>query len=119
MLNEKTCPTCNTAFTCGSNAASCWCLSYPRIMSVEANAGCHCPDCLARAIGQRIATRLSGLSHDDALAEAKPHASERQLFEHIDYTMEDNLLVFTRWYLLKKGKCCGKSCRHCPYPRES
>jgi hypothetical protein len=31
-----------------------------------------------------------------------------------DYTMEDGLLVFTRYYLLQRA-CCGNGCRNCPY----
>ena len=116
MPTEKICPSCQPAFTCGHTAGSCWCFNYPAIMPVDKSAKCHCPDCLARAIGTQIDQRLSGLTHEEALAEAKTFANQRQLFEHIDYTMENGLLVFTRWHLLKKGKCCGKECRHCPYP---
>lgn len=39
-------------------------------------------------------------------------ASER------DYYVERGRVVFTAAYLLRRGKCCGNSCRHCPYRRE-
>lgn len=31
------------------------------------------------------------------------------------YYIENGLLVFTEAYLLKRGYCCKRSCRHCPY----
>lgn len=31
------------------------------------------------------------------------------------YFNEHGLLVFTRTYHLKRGKCCGSGCIHCPY----
>jgi len=32
-----------------------------------------------------------------------------------DYYMEGGNMVFTAAYHLKRGYCCGSSCRHCPY----
>ncbi|MSP26465.1 MAG: hypothetical protein EXR75_15205 [Myxococcales bacterium] len=40
---------------------------------------------------------------------------EPQLVQGVDYTMEGPNLVFTAHYLLKRGSCCNKGCRHCPY----
>ncbi len=34
---------------------------------------------------------------------------------HEDYYFEDGKMVFTAAYHLKRGSCCGSSCRHCPY----
>ena len=31
------------------------------------------------------------------------------------YFDRSGLMVFTTAYHLKKGFCCGKGCRHCPY----
>lgn len=31
------------------------------------------------------------------------------------YYMENGLIVFTEAYHLKRGYCCKKGCRHCPY----
>nr|WP_286203495.1 DUF5522 domain-containing protein [Pseudoalteromonas sp. NBT06-2] len=33
----------------------------------------------------------------------------------MDYTIENDLYIFSTWYHLKRGKCCGNGCRHCPY----
>jgi hypothetical protein len=32
-----------------------------------------------------------------------------------DFYMDGPYLVFTAAYHLKRGYCCGSSCRHCPY----
>lgn len=32
-----------------------------------------------------------------------------------DYYIEDGFLVFTAFYLQKRGYCCQSGCRHCPY----
>lgn len=38
-----------------------------------------------------------------------------RLIERLDYYVEDGKVVFTAHYLLKRGFCCNKGCRHCPY----
>jgi hypothetical protein len=38
----------------------------------------------------------------------------------IDYIMdEDGHAQFTREYLLKRGNCCERDCRYCPFVRSS
>ena len=38
------------------------------------------------------------------------------LIEGEDYYLnEDGLMVLTSSYHLRKGKCCGNGCLHCPY----
>jgi hypothetical protein len=42
------------------------------------------------------------------------------LQEGIDYYLnEDGLMVLTSAYHLKRGSCCGRGCRHCPYNYEN
>lgn len=31
------------------------------------------------------------------------------------YFNEEGLMIFTAHFLLKRGRCCGLGCRHCPY----
>jgi hypothetical protein len=31
------------------------------------------------------------------------------------YYNEDDLMVLTELFLLKRGKCCRSGCKHCPY----
>ena len=38
-----------------------------------------------------------------------------KLIEGIDYIIEDDKMVFTREFLLKRGYCCNSRCRNCPY----
>ena len=36
--------------------------------------------------------------------------------EHKDYNiLPDGRLVFTAFYLLERGYCCGNGCLNCPY----
>ncbi|MBX7172577.1 MAG: hypothetical protein K1X72_16535 [Pyrinomonadaceae bacterium] len=39
--------------------------------------------------------------------------------EDVDYYFENGLMVLTAHFLLKRGYCCGNSCRHCPYEDQS
>jgi hypothetical protein len=32
-----------------------------------------------------------------------------------DFYFENGLMVLTRHYLLDRGYCCERGCRHCPY----
>lgn len=32
-----------------------------------------------------------------------------------DYYVEDGLIVMTAAYHIKRGSCCGSSCKWCPY----
>ena len=41
-----------------------------------------------------------------------------KLVEGIDYVLEDNKMVFTREFLLKRGYCCNSRCRNCPYSKK-
>jgi hypothetical protein len=41
------------------------------------------------------------------------------LVEGIDYHVEDGRWVFTAFYHLKRGFCCGNGCRHCPYSEKA
>lgn len=37
------------------------------------------------------------------------------LVEGLDYILENNKMVFTKEFLLKRGYCCNSKCRNCPY----
>ena len=46
-------------------------------------------------------------------------AEKREKFvEGVDYYFENGLMVLTAHFLLKRGYCCGNSCRHCPFPKQ-
>jgi hypothetical protein len=38
-----------------------------------------------------------------------------RLVEGVDYYFENGLMVFTAYYLARRGFCCNNGCRHCPY----
>jgi hypothetical protein len=40
---------------------------------------------------------------------------EKKLVEGIDFCFENNLMVLTEHFLLKRGYCCENNCRNCPY----
>lgn len=109
------CAECGATFQCGHPSDGCWCSAYPKVMPLRPDARCLCPACLAKAVAKRIGDLLSGLSHEDALSLAAQHTGGR-VIEHIDYTVENGDAVFTSWFLLKQGSCCGNGCRNCPYP---
>ncbi len=37
------------------------------------------------------------------------------LEEGVDYYLENGLMVLTAAFLSKRGYCCERGCRHCPY----
>jgi len=41
--------------------------------------------------------------------------SKKEFIEGVHYYLENGRVVFTKLYLLNRGKCCLKKCRHCPY----
>lgn len=49
---------------------------------------------------------------DELGSEKSPLAA---LEEGRDYYLEGGLMVFTAEFLLKRGYCCERGCRHCPY----
>jgi hypothetical protein len=85
-------------------------------MPADFSKNCLCPSCLAKAIGRHIEVRLANLPFEEAVLLTNQNPSSNRLLEHIDYTLKGGNYVFTRWYLLKQGKCCGNGCRNCPYP---
>ncbi|MBK8969357.1 MAG: hypothetical protein IPM36_22360 [Lewinellaceae bacterium] len=49
---------------------------------------------------------------------ANPNESDSALVQGRDFYMEKGYVVFTEFYLLQRGKCCGSGCRHCPYRKQ-
>lgn len=65
---------------------------------------------------ETLVEHLLALPIDDALYLAASAPDWQTTAEGLDYHMEGGLLVFTAWYHLRRGYCCGNGCRHCPYP---
>ncbi len=115
MLKTKTCPSCNIDLTCGdTDAGACWCSDLPNIISLENSKGCLCQSCLAIKVKNRIDSFVLDFKNG-TVDNIAPKYKTKNLIEGIDYYLENEFWVFTAWFHLKRGKCCGNECRHCPY----
>lgn len=47
-----------------------------------------------------------------------PDNPSETLQEGRDYYLENGFWVFTEYFLLQRGHCCGSGCRHCPYRKK-
>lgn len=117
-MKNKTCNQCGATFSCGSDTTSgnCWCDRLPPIVSLEETSGCYCPSCLKALIVQKIDlfTKAYKEGKTENLATGLKYKSD-SLAENIDFYIEKGCYVFTEWYHLRRGYCCGNGCRHCPY----
>jgi hypothetical protein len=116
----KTCQRCNATFDCSVNSTAshtepCWCMGYPAIFSPDAAGDCVCPNCLTAMTQVHIAATIDTQAIHVTSPAAAVACQGQPLIEGLDYTIEDGFWVFSRWYLLKQGACCGNGCRHCPY----
>ena len=114
-MTSKHCSECHQAFGCGSGTGNCWCMSFPPIMSPTTEQDCFCPSCLGVAINNKIdeLVKESGMESFQELAE--PYRSQIKLIKNVDFTIEGDLYVFSKWYLVKQGECCRNGCKNCPY----
>ncbi|UCS92834.1 hypothetical protein KZP23_19510 [Echinicola marina] len=114
MVKEKHCPNCQNKFHCSSQ---CWCSAFPPIFPLEDGKGCLCPSCLKAEAINSINNYTASLDGQKVKTIQKLGLPE-QLIEGIDYTInEQGFYVFTAWYLLRQGKCCGNGCKNCPYDK--
>ncbi len=114
--NTKRCESCTKEFTCDASGGNCWCFKFPHILAIEPNKNCVCPECLEIKISEYVADVSFDGTFEDMLkiATACQGLSKRNI-EGLDFYMENGFCVFTAWFLLKRGYCCEKRCRHCPY----
>ena len=114
-----TCSSCGARFECGGQAGAshCWCAELPRVLPVDLEQSCLCPACLKPALQRRIAAFVAEVTPATAATcGATRYATDGPLVEGIDYELtRGGLMVFSAWYLLKRGYCCETGCRHCPY----
>ncbi len=114
---KKICQVCDIEFNCGVNEdeQSCWCDSFPAIMPVESKQGCLCESCLALSISERINKLIKVNDYEKMVEISSQYRTKSKFIEHIDYTIEDGIYILSKWFLLKRGTCCGNNCRNCPY----
>jgi hypothetical protein len=120
MQKIKKCTICQTEFSCGLSpeGKSCWCTDFPNIIPLTEGAGCLCENCLRSEINERIHAFTHDLKQGKTTNTAVNYKSlTGKLMEGIDYYVEKGNFVFTEWYHLKRGSCCGNGCRHCPYQK--
>lgn len=115
----KSCNTCGNSFTCNTSPReTCWCDRYPPILSPNPKEGCLCPDCLHQKMKETITQFVIEVVEGRQNNVATKYAN-KTLIEDIDYYLEDGKWVFTEWFHLKRGDCCGNACRHCPYDHKN
>jgi hypothetical protein len=116
-MPSKSCEKCAAVFSCGIDGEY-WCARLPAVGDPAAG-DCLCPACMKAMVVERIQQAVQQFEADKITNPAAPYLGQTQaqsLIEGIDYQIEaGGLLVFTAWYHLKRGHCCGSRCRHCPY----
>ncbi len=116
-MNKKKCSVCHEEFSCGAGfeLGSCWCVSFPPIMQLEFDQDCRCPACLSDSIDSRIGELINDNGIDQMLTLAEPYRNQSELVKDVDFKVVNDLYVFSKWYHIKRGECCGNDCQNCPY----
>lgn len=79
---------------------------------------CLCKACLSSTIQTKIQEYIRELT-PQKIKEVQNLGKPTTLQEGIDYNINQNgNWVFSSWYLLRQGKCCGNGCSNCPYPKK-
>ena len=111
-MSVKRCTQCAADFSCQANRL-CWCTSLPVLDDCFPRESCGlCPECLKSRTLEQISRALAKFEAGETDNPAAPYLGQtqtRSLIEGIDYTIEGGVaLVFTAWYHLKAGECCGR-----------
>jgi hypothetical protein len=94
-------------------------MQYPKILEAV-DSSCLCNSCLHAKMVLQTHKLADEITPEQALQEnvARALGKASNLIEGIDYYMEDEFFVFTKWHHLRKGYCCNNNCRHCPYKQQ-
>lgn len=100
-----------------SGLSDYWLRLLPLLRQQNINHFCH------HCLHEKAKLAIDRYEHQYFAGELKNHASDfssgdGQFVEGIDYYREGEFFVFTSWYHLKRGYCCGSGCRHCPYTKK-
>ncbi|MFY0627420.1 MAG: hypothetical protein JXR07_14055 [Reichenbachiella sp.] len=110
----KTCPSCATEFTCLTY--HCWCSVFPTLLPLKDSFGCLCAKCMKASIKKEIELFMDSLT-SDRIKQIQALGKPNEFIEGIDYNINnEGAWVFSSWYLLRQGYCCGNGCTNCPYP---
>jgi hypothetical protein len=115
-MTQLNCSQCNTTLTCNvNNITACWCNELPAILPLNASASsCLCRECTVNKINEYLHSIYSQPIKQQ-IEFAKQYRNNDNLIEGLDYTMQNNYMVFSKWFFLKRGTCCKNACTHCPY----
>lgn len=117
-IRQKYCSVCNDPFGCGneSDTKKCWSNDLPPIFTLDGISDCLCPPCLQQATVAKIEEYVATITPENAKDnKAKDLPKTTHFIENIDYYIENEKYVLTKWFHLKRGNCCENGCRHCPY----
>ena len=67
------------------------------------------------ALNNRIESLVEENGMEGVQKLAEPYRNQSKLIKNVDFTIEDGLHVFSKWYLIKQGECCNNGCSNCPY----
>ncbi|MBB1366937.1 hypothetical protein H5154_11160 [Pseudoalteromonas sp. SR44-5] len=115
-MTTLACSQCKASLTCNvDDIDTCWCNELPAILPLDnTTTSCLCRVCTLAKINQFLST-LYLRPLKEQLTFAKSFQTNANLIEHLDYEMQNNYMVFSRWFFLKRGKCCKNNCKNCPY----
>jgi len=111
-MPNKNCSICHTEFICDLEKED---HVFPDILPTEFKKKCCCQSCLAQAIVKQIDASIKLNGPQQMVEIASQYRKQDGFIEHIDYTIEKGNYVFSQWYHLKRGTCCGSGCKNCPY----
>lgn len=127
-VTNSHCVKCGVDMACGadSDTPSCWCKGFPRLPSEAGGDGsqCLCPKCLGfvlnrsveRGIEEKGVSAMVVLASENGINSVSDTVRGKPgLVEHVDFQIENGKYVFSSWYHLKRGYCCGSGCRNCPF----
>lgn len=115
-MTSLNCAYCNNPLTCNvNNISTCWCSELPAILPLDdTTTSCLCRTCALAKINRHLEA-IYTQPIKAQIAFAKQFSSNDSLIEGLDYTMQNNYMVFSKWYFLKRGTCCKNGCKNCPY----
>jgi hypothetical protein len=114
----ENCSNCDKKFSCNASSEKlCWCNKYPAVLEHSDGKNCLCDKCLHLATKCKVEEIAKNFTADQALHKnwIKDLPKSKNVIEGIDYYVERELYVFTKWHHLKRGYCCNNNCRHCGY----
>ena len=107
------CINCGSSFVCNPEG-KCWCKKMPEYLPETGNEHELCSSCKSNKVHSLF--KEDRQLKNSFLAQNEDRSLIHDLVEGVDFTInEDGFLVFSTYYHLRKGYCCGSNCVNCPY----